>query len=149
MKIRPFNINDSHIVSSITIDCLEKVNRKDMSFKELKFGKDYYSNQGILNLSKTFDLYVCELNGQIIGSIAHNKNKLHNFFISPEFHKLGFGKKMLKFIEDLLFKDFDSIILDSSPYAVDFYLKNGYSIIKKSTNEFGSFIEMEKLKNAN
>ena len=148
MKIRPFTINDSKKVSSITIDCLEKVNHKDMTFKELKFGKDYYSNQGILNLSKTLDFYVCEFNGQIIGSIAHNENKLHNFFIAPDFHKLGIGKKMLKFIEELLFKDFDKIILDSSPYAVDFYLKNGYSILKNSHNEFGNFIEMQKLKNS-
>ena len=145
ITIRKFKEDDVKKISKLTVDCLEKVNSKDMNNSELNFGKQYYSESGLLSISKLFNIFVCEKNGEIIGSIAHNKNKIHNFFVSPEYHKQGIGIQMLEFIEEIIAKDFNKIVLDSSPYAVEFYKKFGYKVAKVSKNEFGTFVEMLKV----
>ena len=149
LSIRLFASNDFPMVSKLTIDCFEKINSKSMSKDELKYAKEYYSTTKLKQSSKELNFYVCELNNQIVGSVAFKKNQIHNLFVDPEFHRVGIGKKLLEFAESKIFKNHQIIVLDSSPYAVDFYKKFGYKILENSQNKLGLSIVMSKDKSVN
>ncbi|MBT5346451.1 GNAT family N-acetyltransferase [bacterium] len=146
ISIRLFSALDFSEVSRITVDCFEKINFINMNPDELKYAKEYYSTTKLLESTKSFDFYICKFNNQIVGSVAFNKNQLHNLFVDPNFHKMGIGKKLLEFAESIIFENYSDVVLDSSPYAVGFYKKFGYEILDNSKNKLGLAISMKKEK---
>ena len=146
ISIRLFSALDFSEVSRITVDCFEKINFINMHPDELKYAKEYCSTTKLLESTKSFDFYICKFNNQIVGSVAFNKNQLHNLFVDPNFHKMGIGKKLLEFAESIIFENYSDVVLDSSPYAVGFYKKFGYEILDNSKNKLGLAISMKKEK---
>ncbi|MBI96119.1 hypothetical protein CL656_03140 [bacterium] len=144
LSIRLFASKDFAMVSKITIDCFEKINSKNMSKDEVKYAKEYYSTTKLKQSSKDFNFYVCELNSQIVGSVAFKENQIHNLFVDPKFHRIGIGKKLLEFAESKIFKNHQLVVLDSSPYAVEFYKKFGYKVLDNHQNKLGLSIAMSK-----
>lgn len=130
IEIREFQKSDVKDVSKITLKCISQINCKEMTKKELEFVKVQYSENGIQKLADELEMYVCTHGKKIIGSIARSENKIHNFFIDPKFHKQGIGSIMLRYIESKLKDKYKKILLDSSPYAVNFYKKFGYKVNK-------------------
>lgn len=53
-------------------------------------------------------------------------NKIRGFFIRPENQNQGFGSKLLSFIEQDIFKNYDMIFLKSTENYQRFYFKNNY-----------------------
>lgn len=85
------------------------------------------------------NLYIALYNGECAGfaffipeGAFHAFHYLHLIAIREEYRGKGIGKKLLKFIEDMLFKTRDKIFLvvgDYNPVAKIFYEKLGYKYI--------------------
>ncbi len=58
--------------------------------------------------------------------------KLHSLFIEPKYIRKGYGKLLMKdFLKRALFLNFEKVILDSDPNAVEFYRSMGFKTIGK------------------
>jgi GNAT superfamily N-acetyltransferase len=68
---------------------------------------------------------------KIIGFAIANADLLHLLMVDVPYQNSGYGSALLRYIEDKLFAEFDSIHLrtfkENNP-AVFFYMKNGWSI---------------------
>jgi len=86
------------------------------------------------------NLYVVLCDGNCAGfayfipeGAFHAYHYLHLIAIKEEYRGKGIGKKLLKFIEDMLFETRDKIFLlvgDYNPGAKIFYEKSGYTYIE-------------------
>ena len=95
------------------------------------------------------DSTVCELataaSGRVIGfGIAlPEQSKLQALYISPEYSGLGIGARLL-FAVEARCKDFgaDSLELNASYNAVNFYCSKGYASIRETTQPLTDGLEM-------
>lgn len=72
--------------------------------------------------------FVCEINGEIVGFVNGDGNRMNHFFVKEGYRGFGIGKKLFEKIKEELFKDdltFD-IKLYSSTYALPIYKKWGF-----------------------
>jgi putative acetyltransferase len=68
--------------------------------------------------------------GQIIGTIAIDGEELFGLFVHPEFQRLGIGTRLLSFAEKYARAlGLESLHLNATQNAKDFYKKNAYSEI--------------------
>ncbi len=75
-------------------------------------------------------VYYAVAGGSVVGTITVKENEINRFFVLPEFQGNGYGAELLKFAEDKIFKDYDTITLDSSLSGKLFYLKHGFEEYK-------------------
>ena len=68
--------------------------------------------------------------------------------IRTDFQRIGLGSAMLQYLEGLAKEQgHDRVILETDNdaiWAVNFYLKNGYTIFKRDKNPWGYHIWLEK-----
>jgi ribosomal protein S18 acetylase RimI-like enzyme len=82
---------------------------------------------------------IMKINNKIIGFSIIMGNKLHLIMVAKKYQNQGYGIKLLKYIENKLFVEYDTIELQSfvkNEIANRFYNKNGWKILNKS-NENG------------
>ena len=68
-----------------------------------------------------------------IGFAITKESLLHLIMIDTVFQRLGYGSKLLKHTEDMLFMRYDCIYLNSfkaNTTASQFYFKNGWSLVQ-------------------
>ncbi|MDR2150233.1 MAG: GNAT family N-acetyltransferase [Spirochaetaceae bacterium] len=88
--------------------------------------------------------------GKIIGTGSVDKNEINRFFVLPNFQNKGYGKIILKELENTIKKNnYKKITLASSLGAVFFYRKCGYEyydykIISVEEGQYLCYLEMEK-----
>jgi N-acetylglutamate synthase-like GNAT family acetyltransferase len=96
---------------------------------------------------------VAEVDGVIYGIGASINNRVWLLYVHPKWTGLGIGEKLLKRLErDIFKKGIKSITLESSLNAYKFYLRCGYTKVKKKTLSFRDgtkvpCIEMNKSSN--
>lgn len=94
---------------------------------------DWYVGSGELKreiVKHTNDLYVLTNNSEIKGFVIYFDDFIHIMMIDEEAHRAGMGSFILQEVEKELFKNHDSIKLQSfvgNDVATNFYLKNGWS----------------------
>ena len=79
-------------------------------------------NQGIV--------YIIKDDEKIIGTVTIKTNNMNRLFVLPEYHKKGYGKALISFTEEMIFKKYDSIIIDASLPSKSLYLKIGFKEIE-------------------
>ena len=65
-----------------------------------------------------------------VGTVTIHKNEICRLFVLPQYQKRGFGNQILKFAEDMILKDYKTVVLDASLPAKSIYLKRGYIIVE-------------------
>ena len=129
----------------------------------LKFeGKDY-TDEGIRKFREFItddDLYVSFLKGeyQLLVAVEHGKvvgagsvrsgNFLSLLFVDEEYHRRGLGSAIVGKLCDYLKNEAGEryIVVHSSPYAVDFYRKQGFRMVKPEMEYSGIRVTpMEKM----
>jgi GNAT superfamily N-acetyltransferase len=99
---------------------------------------------------KDLNNIVAEVDGVICGIGASVNNRIWLVYVHPKWVDHGVGAKILKRLENDMFKKkIKNITLESSLNAYNFYLRNGYSKVKKKTLQFRNgvrvpCIEMKK-----
>ena len=90
------------------------------------------------NLKKKRDaIFILEVNGSLIGSVAVYGNEIDDLIVAKEFRRKGYGEALLRYaVSHLQEKGISPIVLhvaDWNQGAMRLYLKNGFSIVKTET----------------
>lgn len=86
----------------------------------------HHSNDKIISDIEKNLVYIMKLDNLSIGTVTIEENHINRFFILPRYQSRGYGSILFKFTEDTIFKNHDSIVLDTSLPSKSFYLKRGY-----------------------
>jgi GNAT superfamily N-acetyltransferase len=121
--------------------------------------KTPYPHNKIISDCMTKKVYLVSthLNNKIyVGTFQidiHNVNNervilINKFATSHNYFNKGIGKSMLMYIEELAFKDkikeLTLDVYDKSIYAINFYKKNGFDIIREKNTKYFVVLEMKK-----
>ncbi len=109
----------------------------------LKYEGNDYSQEGIKNffdfitddglyasfLKGEYQMMVALVNGEVIGAGSlRSRNHLSLLFVDERYHRMGVGSSILRRLCDYLKTEAGErrMSLQASPYAVDFYRKQGF-----------------------
>ena len=62
-----------------------------------------------------------------VGTVTVKNNEIGRLFVLPEFQGKGYGKMLLDFAEEIIFTNYEKIIISASLPAKAIYLKRGYT----------------------
>ena len=123
----------------------------------MKFQGDVYTEEGVQNFvefitdnklfrmfqEQEYHLWVAKDAGEIIigmGSLRSG-NHISLLFVDEKWHKTGVGRAIMTEMENFVkAADMDSITVNSSPYAVDFYHKLGFADLSEEQLNSGMYI---------
>jgi len=150
MKIRKARKEEIPVISKLILNTLDNINAKDYKKRQLEFEKKCHTIQ---ELKKEFEkkiFFILEENKKIIGVVQLdlNEKSVDRLFLIPKYFGKGYGKRLMDFAEDYAKKKgIKKIILYPTDYALNFYKKVGYKIVKEfigTKNGGYPVIEMEK-----
>ncbi len=88
-------------------------------------------------LLKQDQVFIYEIDGTIVGSVAVYDNEIDDLIVAKEFQNKGYGKALLQFAIAFLQKHERSPIIlhvaDWNQGAIIMYLSNGFKIVKTET----------------
>jgi GNAT superfamily N-acetyltransferase len=150
MEIIEYKENYFEDVFYIVHDTIEKIYPKYYPKKAVDFFHNHHSKENMIEkLPKEYTRIIKE-NGKIIGTGSAKDNDIGRFFILPEYQNRGYGKLLLKELEnEINRKNYANITLASSLGAVFFYKSCGYEyheykIIQVENDEYLCFLAMIK-----
>ena len=127
-------LNDVDTLLYIIHRCVKEVNSKDYEPYEIEKHLKEFNADWLSHYITNIHFYTIQYNGEIIGMGAVNRDTSQEnqsyfsaIFINPDYHKLGIGKKLIRFLEqDEWCLDSNLIEIPSSKSAHKFYNKLGY-----------------------
>ena len=150
MKIRKATKRDVNKISRLILNTLNKINSKEYKEKQLKIEKESHKVKELKKEIKEKIFFVLIDDEKIIGTIQLDlkEKAIDRLYLNPKYFGKGFGKKLLVYAEDYAKKKkINKIKLYPTDYALKFYKKSGYKIIRKfigTKNGGYPVIEMEK-----
>lgn len=115
---------------------------------------DWFIGDGHSDKELSDNINNCEVmfvNGNIAGFSILHENLIHLMMIDVDLHRIGFGSKLLHYVESLLLdKDFNKITLETfegNAQAIKFYNNNSWNQVNKELVESAGFVRVffEKL----
>ncbi len=150
MRIRKAKKEEASIISRLIRNTILKINSKHYPKKQMQFELSCYTPSKIRKYFEEKIIFcLCEKDKIIGVSILDFKEKtIESLYLNPKFIGQCLGKKILSFVENYAKKrGIKEIILYPTEYALEFYKKSGYKIIRifKGTNNGGYPVtEMKK-----
>jgi GNAT superfamily N-acetyltransferase len=131
IKIRPAYDRDANKLSEMICENARAILLPHYDEKQRTIFIQYYSPEVMREkISRQF-VFCAELDGQIIGTIALDKDFVVGFYTRLQNVNQGIGKTMMKFLEDFaLMKGLKKIQLAASPEGLSFYHKNGWKKVR-------------------
>jgi predicted N-acetyltransferase YhbS len=153
--IRRINDSDAPAVSKLISRNFLEVNIKDYSRDEMEHLSETYSPDKVIEISRNAHMYIASTDDTVIGCGAissfwgkQDESILLSFFVLPELHGKGIGRKIIETLEnDEFFLRAKRIEISASITAYEFYKRMGYDDkdgIKKLTDE--GLYRMEKFR---
>lgn len=83
-----------------------------------------------------------DADGKAVGTVTLNDNEINRLFVLPTAQGCGYGKRLLDFSEQEIFREYEKITLSASFSAKPIYLKRGYQAVDfgKIPTENGDFL---------
>ena len=146
ITIRKFKSKDSSKVCEIIRRNLIEVNSKDYPEDIIKDMCNLYIPEYMIEIAEKRDIFVAELNGNLIGTASLDKNVICTVFVDIRYHKCGVGRKLMSFIEDDAKKNSINLLqIHSSLTSQDFYYTLGYKYVNQiEVPNLGRSIIVEK-----
>ena len=92
------------------------------------------------------DVFVCERDDRIVGTISLGGDRLRSLFVWPEFQQGGIGAQLVAHLEaHARVKGVRELMLSSSLTARGFYERLGYRLIEREENDGVSTFLMTKV----
>ena len=74
-------------------------------------------------------VYVSEHEGRIVGTVTVRANRMDRLFVIPEFQGMGFGKELIVFSEDLVFSEYEEMIVESATSSIMMHDAHGFRTV--------------------
>jgi N-acetylglutamate synthase-like GNAT family acetyltransferase len=145
MRIRPFQDKDIEQVIKIIEQNLELIKNTDKD--SIKALKKFLTKEQILEKSKQHRLFVAHKAENILGLAGHTKTHIILCYVKPSESKKGIGTKLVNYVlNQMQDKGVKTVLANSTKFAQNFYLKNGFEKEKEITecldNEYITYIKM-------
>ena len=133
ISIRKFKESDAKSVSVLTRKALKHNLSKCYNPKVISFLHKVFSPSGFIKRSKEREYFVAVEDGVVVGLAGLLVDEVKTVFVDTDAHMQGIGRKLLNHVENLARKrGFRKVWVSSSLYAVDFYKKCGYKVLKRT-----------------
>lgn len=114
------------------------------------FFLDLHNEQRIREAFAREDIYFAAVQGEIVGTGSIRGNEICRLFILPEYQAKGYRSRLMDFLEDMVFQQYQAVHIDASFPAESMYLKRGYRIktyekIKTGGGDYLCYHTMEKV----
>jgi N-acetylglutamate synthase-like GNAT family acetyltransferase len=114
--------------------CVEEINSKDYEKWEIEKFLNGFNIEWLSNIILNRHSYSVKYNGEIIGMGAvsrdlsqENQSYFTSIFINPDYHKMGIGERLIRFLEqDEWCLNSNLIEIPSCKTSHEFYHKLGY-----------------------
>jgi len=127
MKIRKFKDKDAKRVVEIIKRCDEEISSRDYSNEVIRLWSARLNADYIINKSKERLCFVVTEKSIVRGYISCENFEIKKLHIDPDYHKKGFGKKLIGAVEKILKERGEKkIVVQSSIGAKRFYEKCGF-----------------------
>lgn len=112
-----------------------KYEGNDYTSEGIKNFFDFITDEGLYEsfLKGEYQMMVALVSGEVIGAgTIRSRNHLSLLFVDERFHHMGVGSSILRQLCDYLKTEAGErrMSLQASPYAVDFYRKQGFRQVK-------------------
>ncbi len=150
MIIRSATLDDAESLSFLILENAETILLPYYSAAQWTVFTQYYSPEIMRKKIGTQQVFCADKQGEIVGTIALDKDFLVGFYTKLSHLKQGIGRQLLAFIEKKALENgYENLQLAASPEGVGFYEKNGWIKLKDMNfNYLGvDFLETLMLKN--
>ena len=144
--IREFTFADADKVSALIRNTLLISNAADYDYKIIRNLESTFMPEKIKALSLRREIFVCERNDRICGTISLENNTIFSFFVAPDRQMEGVGTRLLEYVENLARqRGTRRLYMAASITAVSFYRRQGYVITGSGGDSvFGRTYNMRK-----
>jgi len=133
MRIRRF-IPEDAIQASNLVKKGWLANSSYYSHESIKEQIEANSPENLIKKSKKVNYFVIAQKDKILGIGGYDKNKVHTFFVDPEYQRKSIGRKILqKVLSEAKKKHIKQLDAWSTFYAEKFYSSFGFKKIKVFT----------------
>ena len=151
MLIRKFKEEDARKASSIIRRCFQEINSKHYTEDAIKYQIKENSPTNLIKKSKTVNYFVATEKERILGIGGYDETKVITFFVHPQMHRKGIGKKIMeRILSEARKEGMKSLVSWSTFYAETFYTAFGFQKMKQLTLPSGknstiTFVEMKRI----
>jgi len=133
IKTRKFKLSDLDIVRDLIHNTIDVCYSDVYNTEAVKYFKDYHNGKNILKDAKEGYTIILLSNNQIIATGTIIDAYVTRVFVGPEFQKRGFGKLIMRKLEEKARSTGIGVVkLSASLPAKKFYDSLGYKTIKKT-----------------
>lgn len=150
MIIRKAKQEDAEEISKLIINTILEVNSKDYTKTQLDALIKHNGHEDIARKINDSEVFCLEEDGKIVGTVALQGQEVRRLYVDSKFLRKGFGKKLMLALEkSAKDKGIDRLFLRSTLTATDFFIKIGYTVLKKVSWDMGGvvldFVNMGKI----
>lgn len=129
MIIRAFETH-AGIVKRIAQNTIESVYPKYYPCGAVDFFKNHHNDSNIEEDIKAGFVYVLQIEDEYVGTVTIKKNEICRLFVLPDYQHKGYGRKLLDFAEEIVKKEYASIVVAASLPAKKIYKLRGYKEVE-------------------
>jgi len=136
----------AEIVFEITRSTILGVYPKYYRSAEVSFFLKHHAIERILRDIADNKVYLCyDPSGRAVGTVTICDNRICRLFVLPMCQGKGHGGALMQFAEDLIYQQYDCVLLDTSLPGKPMYLKRGYCVSEAAsvTVDDGSLLHYE------
>lgn len=126
MNIRQATIDDFSMVKCITCETIKAIYPHYYPEGAVEFFLDHHSDKNILDDIESNRTFMLEKGNTMVGTTTIKGNEICRLFVLPEHQGKGYGKALLNFSEQIIFRQNTTVRLDASLPAKEIYMKCGY-----------------------
>ena len=127
MTIKKAAYSDVQTIFDITSSTIAKIYPRYYPSGAVKLFLDYHSEDTIAKDVAEGNVFICfDSAGNPAGTVTICGNEIQRLYVLPRFQGKGFGKKLLEFAENELFKIFDEIIILYSAHVCNIKRHKNY-----------------------
>lgn len=132
IKIRPALETDAAELSSLICENVNTILAPYYTPIQLDVFMVYYSTAAILKKIQTQAVFCAELEGEIIATVALEKDFVTGFYTRITYLNQGIGKFLMDYLEQFaLEQGLEQLQLAASPVGVLFYTKHGWRKVEE------------------
>lgn len=148
--IRNADMEHLQTIKEITHQTIAEIYPRYYPKGAVDFFHAHHNDETISRDLQAKDVYLIFNEEQIpVGTITIKADEIFRLFVLPQYQRKGFGRRLMDFAENKIFKQHERCVIDASLPAKPIYLKRGYTetethSIPTESGDFLCYDVMEK-----